>query len=80
MADNLRAGVRARVHSLKAATQYNDAEGHLLEWNDKKGRWDVRLNSGEVLSVRPANLGLPGGMAGNGTERWQAACTLRRRR
>ena len=73
MADNLRAGVRARLHSLKAATQYNDAEGHLLEWNDKKGRWDVRLNSGEVLSVRPANLGLPGGMAGNGTERWQAA-------
>ena len=73
MADNLRAGVRARVHSLKAATQYNDAEGHLLEWNDKKGRWDVRLNSGEVLSVRPANLGLPGGIAGNGTQRWQAA-------
>ena len=73
MADNLRAGVRVRLHSLKAATHHNDAEGYLLEWNDIKGRWDVRLNSGEVLSVRPANLGLPGGMAGNGTERWQAA-------
>ena len=56
MADNLRAGVRVRLHSLKAATHHNDAEGYLLEWNDMKGRWDVRLSSGEVLSVRPANL------------------------
>ena len=31
MADNLRAGARVRLHSLKAATQYNDAEGHLLD-------------------------------------------------
>ena len=56
MADNLRAGVRVRLHSLQAATHHNDAEGYLLEWNDMKGRWDVRLSSGEVLSVRPANL------------------------
>ena len=63
MADNLRAGLRVRLHSLKAATHHNDAEGHLLKWNEMKGRWDVRLGSGEVLSVRPANLGMPGGMA-----------------
>ena len=64
MADNLRAGLRVRLHSLQAATHHNDAEGHLLNWNDNRGRWDVRLSSGEVLAVRPANLGIPGGMAG----------------
>ena len=64
MADNLRAGLRVRLHSLQAATHHNDAEGHLLNWNDSRGRWDVRLSSGEVLAVRPANLGMPGGMAG----------------
>ena len=64
MADNLRAGLRVRLHSLQAAKHHNDAEGHLLNWNDSRGRWDVRLSSGEVLAVRPANLGMPGGTAG----------------
>ena len=56
MADNLSAGVRVRLHSLQAAAQHNGVDGHLLEWNSSKGRWLVKLSTGQELSVRPANV------------------------
>ena len=56
MAENLSAGVRVRLHSLQAAAQHNGVDGNLLEWNASTGRWDVKLSTGQELSVRPANL------------------------
>ena len=55
MAENLSAGVRVRLHSLQAAAQHNGVDGHLLNWDDSKGRWDVKLSTCQELSVRPAN-------------------------
>ena len=55
-ADDFSVGTRVKLHSLQAAAQHNGADGHLLNWDDSKGRWDVKLSSGRELSVRPANL------------------------
>ena len=58
MADNLCTGFRVRLHSLQAAAQHNGVDGHLLNWSASKGRWDVKLSTGQELAVRPANLTL----------------------
>ena len=58
MAGNLSTGFQVRLHSLQAAAQHNGVDGHLLNWNASKGRWDVKLSTGQELAVRPANLTL----------------------
>ena len=36
--------------------EMNGQEGVLLMFDEAKGRWQVKLNSGKVLEVKPENL------------------------
>ena len=46
---------RVKLHSLKSAPQHNDRVGLITNVADG-GRFAVKLGSGEVLAVKPANL------------------------
>ena len=51
-----RRGQTLLVSGLKGAPQHNGKSGSCLSWNDAKGRYNVELESGEIVGIRPANL------------------------
>ena len=55
-------GQRVRIHSLKGAAHHNGKTGILIEQSSLNGivRWNVRLDSGEKLSLRPSCLEVVG--------------------
>ena len=52
----LSVGGKVTVQGLKGAPQHNGKSGSCLSWNDAKGRYNVELESGEIVGIRPANL------------------------
>jgi len=51
-------GVPVRLSGLKAAPELNGAVGTCCGWDGVKGRWEVRLATGELKSVKAENLSL----------------------
>ena len=49
-------GASVQIHSLQASAEHNGARGKLEAWDAEKGRWGVRLGSGRLLGLKPANL------------------------
>lgn len=49
-------GSKVQLHGLQGAPELNGVLGACEEWDDGKTRWMVRLESGEVRSVKPENL------------------------
>jgi len=49
-------GTSVVVHGLEHRLEHNGKSGRVLEWNTTKSRYEVALNCGGVLSVRPQNL------------------------
>jgi len=49
-------GTAVVVHGLASKPEHNGKSGHIREWNAEKSRYDVSLNSGGILSLRPQNL------------------------
>jgi hypothetical protein len=53
---DLHPGVVCEIAGLVAAAQHNGKSCTLTRFYEATGRWDVRLQSGQGLSVRPQNL------------------------
>ena len=51
----LRLGERVKLQNLQLKAYLNDRKGECIRLLDS-GRWEVRLDTGEVLAVKPANL------------------------
>ena len=49
-------GLEVRLQGLKMKPEINAQEGVLLKFDEAKGRWQAKLNSGKVLEVKPENL------------------------
>ena len=49
-------GLEVRLQGLKMKPEMNGQVGVLLMFDEAKGRWQVKLNSGKVLEVKPENL------------------------
>ena len=49
-------GLEVRLQGLKMKPEMNGQEGVLLMFDEVKGRWQMKLNSGKVLEVKPENL------------------------
>ena len=52
----LREGARVQVHGLQKAAQHNGKFGELASFADATGRWNVTLDDGTKLSLKPASL------------------------
>lgn len=52
----LRACTQVVIHGLAGKPEHNGKTGKVKEWNVAKGRYEVLLNCGAVLSLRPQNL------------------------
>ena len=50
------AGIRVRLAGLEAFVELNGQQGTLLSFDEQRGRWQVRLESGLVKNVRAGNL------------------------
>lgn len=50
------AGTAVVIHGLASSPEHNGKSGKVREWSVAKGRYDVSLNCGGVLSLRPQNL------------------------
>ncbi|CAE7659015.1 Dcun1d2, partial [Symbiodinium sp. CCMP2456] len=55
-AQNLSEKTRVRLVGLEAFVELNDQLGTLLSFDGSRGRWQVRLDSGQVKNVRVNNL------------------------
>lgn len=49
-------GVRAVIVELQGRKELNGCRGAILEFKPDVGRWNIKLDSGEVVSVKPRNL------------------------
>lgn len=56
--DDLKLGSLVAVHGLKEAADLNGQEAVLESWEERRGRWKVRLATGELHTVLAANLKL----------------------
>lgn len=54
----LKPGARGKIHGLSKSADLNGQEVTLLSWEERRGRWKVRLRTGEVRAVLPENLEL----------------------
>lgn len=54
--DTLTKGTLARIHSLQGAKELNGAIVTCELWDAQKGRWTVRLQTGEEKMIKPENL------------------------
>lgn len=54
----LRPGSVARINGLLGRRDLNDQQCCLLHWNERTGRWAVKLTDERVL-IKPENLLLP---------------------
>ena len=50
------AGADVRLVGLESCADLNGQQGQLLSFHVERGRWQVRLDSGEVKNVRAENL------------------------
>lgn len=50
------AGTQVVVHGLESKPEFNGKSARIREWNAGKGRYEVSLTSGDVLSLRPRCL------------------------
>lgn len=66
-AEALTKGTLARVHGLQGAKHLNGVLVTLEQWDAQKGRWTVRLQTGEEKLLRPENL-----LSGKGVENLRA--------
>lgn len=48
-------GSEVRLHGLQDA-ELKDAQGSCEEWDKGNGRWNVRLQNGDVKSLKPTNI------------------------
>lgn len=55
---NLQSGDAVKVFGLNSRADLNDLMGTLLDWSPAKGRWSVRVGTGESVLIKPANLQL----------------------
>ena len=55
-ADLWAAGTAVTVHGLQGAKQHNGKRGKILRYNRPAGRYEVELESGEKLKIKPVNL------------------------
>ena len=51
-------GAHVKIHSLKAASQYNAYIGVINVFDASQGRWGVQIATGKIVSVKPQNLEL----------------------
>ena len=49
-------GLEVRLQGLKMKPEMNGQVGVLLMFDEAKGRWQVKFNSGKVLEAKPENL------------------------
>eukprot|EP00913_Durusdinium_trenchii_P014582 g13681.t1 len=63
---HLQEGMAVRLRALQSAPQLNGMLGLLELWDAAAGRWKVRLQGGEVKSVKPENLAAELGSNGSG--------------
>ncbi|KAL1499021.1 hypothetical protein AB1Y20_013537 [Prymnesium parvum] len=49
-------GQRVIIHGLNSKPELNGCEGIAESFDDVKGRYNVRLNTGAVMALRPDNL------------------------
>jgi hypothetical protein len=56
--DGLSVGAHVKIHSLKAAPQYNALKGVINVFDASQGRWGVQIAAGKIVSVKPQNLEL----------------------
>eukprot|EP00966_Prymnesium_polylepis_P187160 4338439-Prymnesium_polylepis.1 len=54
-------GARITVRGLAGRPEFNGQSGTVLSWDGDKGRAGVKLDSGEKLSLKPANIDLVDG-------------------
>jgi hypothetical protein len=54
----LSVGASVRVHSLVGQTEHNNTVGALETHDARTGRWKVKMAGGQVLTLKPQNLGL----------------------
>ncbi len=52
----IRTGMRVQAHDLQGAAHLNDTCGTAVAWEEAKERWQVRFDTSEVRSLKPANL------------------------
>eukprot|EP00928_Gymnodinium_smaydae_P033008 TRINITY_DN23762_c0_g1_i1.p1 TRINITY_DN23762_c0_g1~~TRINITY_DN23762_c0_g1_i1.p1 ORF type:complete len:712 (-),score=148.44 TRINITY_DN23762_c0_g1_i1:180-2315(-) len=52
----LAAQAKVRIVGLKAKPELNGTSGVLIQFDEAKGRWQTRLETGKVLEVKPDNL------------------------
>jgi hypothetical protein len=58
-ADHLAVGAEVQIHGLSGSMEHNGSRGHLLCYDEEKGRWEVQITVGErgkILLLKPANL------------------------
>eukprot|EP00931_Biecheleriopsis_adriatica_P049989 TRINITY_DN28928_c0_g1_i1.p1 TRINITY_DN28928_c0_g1~~TRINITY_DN28928_c0_g1_i1.p1 ORF type:complete len:392 (+),score=66.18 TRINITY_DN28928_c0_g1_i1:156-1331(+) len=55
-------GSTVQIHGLAVSCQFNGLQGCCEKWDANKGRWNVRLDTGDVKVLKPENIlasGLP---------------------
>jgi len=54
--DTLTPGAAVRVSGIQSRPELNGQRGVCVQYDEKKGRWDVRLDDGEVVSLKEISL------------------------
>ena len=49
-------GAAVRVSGIQSRPELNGQRGVCMQYDEKKGRWEVRLDGGEVISVKESSL------------------------
>lgn len=52
----LRPGVEVLIQGLTGAVELNGQRGQCQDFNEEKGRWNVRMPGGEIKALKPDNL------------------------
>jgi len=76
-ADNVcvKAGTRVKIQGLQQASKFNNAQGRCVKFDAESGRWDVRLQSGRDLRLKPEHLLVMGSAADQGARKELAELT-----
>eukprot|EP00966_Prymnesium_polylepis_P214095 4958718-Prymnesium_polylepis.2 len=60
-------GRRVTIEGIQAKPELNGLTGTAVSFDDAKGRYNVKLDQGETVAIKPANLrAQPEGGAGGG--------------
>lgn len=55
-ARNIAPNIRVEITGLQSDTQFNGQHGSCLEWIASTGRWEIRLDNGQIVRLKPENL------------------------